>query len=181
MGSAAAPSAEAMARGPQSVIADYGWMLLPGSARDVTASPDGTIYAVSNLFGGAYGNAIFHYVNGSWNLLPGAATRIAVGPDGTLWALDANGIIYSYRKGSWTTFAAGVSDLSIGADNSVYVISTTALSGADKAIFRYAGGQWTQFGGAGVTIAASWDTGTYPNIRPGGFYVTTSLGTIYYY
>ena len=50
-------------------------------------------------------------------------------------------------------------------------------------IYRYANSVWTQLPGAGVTIAASVDAGSYAdfNISPGGFYVTNTQGGIFYY
>jgi hypothetical protein len=43
-------------------------------------------------------------------------------------------------------------------------------------------GSWTQLGGAGVRIAASWDPGTYPGgINPGGYYVANAQGSIFYW
>ena len=62
----------------------------------------------------------------------------------------------------------GASDISIGSDGSVYVIANVSCCTGGSSIWHYVNGTWTQLPGAGVRIAASWDTGTYPGgIGPG--------------
>lgn len=176
-------SAAAMtSRTPQSQITGLGWTQLPGVAQSGAASPDGSLWVVSNASGGPGGDTIWHYVNGSWTQIPGAATRVTVGPDGTLWALTLQGAIYTYKNGTWSTIVGGASDIAIGSDGSVYVVSNDSCCAGGSSVWHYANGVWTQLPGAGVRIAASWDSGTFPGgITPGGFYLTTLQNTIYYY
>jgi virginiamycin B lyase len=169
-------------RHPSNDIQGLAWVQLPGGAIAVAASPDGSIWALSSLGGGA-DRAIWHYANGAWTNVPGAAARLAVGPDNALWAVNAAGGIYRYDGSSWSTLAGGASDISVGADGSVYVISNQGGGPYGRGIWRYANGAWSQLPGAADRIAASWDTGAYAigNIEPGGFYVTNAPGGIYYY
>jgi streptogramin lyase len=176
-------SARAMTalRRPSSDITPVGFTQLPGAGVFVTASPDGSIWALSTQ-GSGPDRPIFHYVAGVWTNIVGAATRLAVGPDNTLWAVNSAGGIYSYKNGAWTALAGGASDISIGYDGSVYVISNVAGNQYGNGIWHYVSGGWTQVPGAGVRIAASWDSGTYNyNVAPGGFYIINALNSIYYY
>lgn len=174
-------AAQMNARRPQGQILAPSWTQLSGLADYAAASPDGSLYVIANTYGGPGGNTIWHYVNGAWTQIPGAATRLTVAPDATLWALTGAGAIYHYVNGSWTTIAGGASDISIGSDGSMYVVSNAYGGPGGDTIWHYVNGAWAQLPGAGVTIAASWDSGTYTNVSPGGFYVTTGQGQIYYY
>jgi hypothetical protein len=176
-------SAMLSTRRPQSAIERLGWTQLFGSAENVAASPDGSIWVVSSIvYSASYGNLIWHYVNGTWTNISGAATRLAVAPDNSLWAVNRSGGIYHYANGSWSTIAGGAGDISLGPDGSVYVISNVPGNSYGNGIWHYVNGAWTQLPGAAVRIAASWDTGTYSgNIAPGGFYVTNAPGSIYYH
>jgi len=83
-------------RAPQSQIVGLAdWTQIPGGAQYVAASPDGTIWAISNIYLNQQGNWIYHYVNGSWSLVGnGNAVRVAIGPDGTAYALQGAGQVY---------------------------------------------------------------------------------------
>ena len=159
---------------PQSQIQSPRWTQLTGAAVSGAAGPDGSLYVIANAYGGPGGNTIWHDVAGTWTQLPGAAVRLAVAPDGMLWALAATGAIYTYKDGSWSTITGEASDISIGADGSVYAVSNAYGGIGGNTLWHYAGGNWTQLPGAGVRIAASWDTA-------GAFYVTTSEGQIFSY
>jgi hypothetical protein len=170
------------ARHTQNEIVNLGFTQLTGSAQYVAASPDGSIWVVSNQYYAPSGNLIWHYVNGTWTNLPGVATRLAVAPDNSLWAINATGGIFHYvAGGTWTTIGGGASDISVGADGTLYAISNTFGYTYGYGIFHLVNGTWTQLGGAGVRIAASWDPGTYPNVSPGGFYVVDKTGRIFYF
>jgi Tectonin domain/Subtilase family len=158
-----------------------GWTQLPGGAVGVAASPDGSLWALSTL-SGDYGRLIYHYQNGSWTNIPGSAVALAAAPDNSLWAVNSLGGIYHWNGSSWNGIAGGASDVSVGSDGSVYVISNQGGGPYGYGIWHYVNGAWTQLPGAGVRIAASWDTAAYPgSIGPGGFYVTNAQQGIYYY
>ena len=174
-------------RMPQSSIVPLNFTQLPGAATWVAASPDGTFWVLSTQGIPSGDKFIYHYINGSFVNVPGAAIRIAVGPDSTPWVLNAAGGIYHLVNGVFTGIAGGASELSVGGSASaivVDVISNQAPGPYGAGVYQYSvnTGTWTQLPGAGVTVAASIDPGTYSilNIRPGGFYVTNQFGGIYY-
>lgn len=169
-------------RFPASLIAPVLWTRISGSATAVTASPDGTLWALGGPARGGVDYLIWHYANGSWTNISGDATRLAVSPTGTLWAVTAAGGVYWYDGAVWHTLAGGASDISIGADDSVYVISNAPGNGSGRAIWRYANGAWSQLPGSAVRVAASWDAGSYPrNVVPGGIWFVEAQGGLYYY
>ena len=180
-------------RKPQSDIQAVTFTQIAGAAVWVAAAPDGTFWVLSTSGLPSGDKFIYHFVNGNFVNVPGAATRLAVGPDNTLWALNAAGGIYYLRSGSssFTGIAGGGSEISIASDGSAYVISSVPGGSAGRGIYRYLNGLWTQLPGAGITVTASIDSGTYANIlgvnnssisiTPGGFYVTNVQGGIYYY
>jgi len=173
---------------PQSEINALNFTQLPGAAVWVAASPDGTFWVLSTQGLPSGDKFIYHYVNGAFVNVPGAATRIAVGPDNTPWVLNSAGGIYHLVNGVFTGIAGGASELSVGGTTAavvVDVISNQSPGPYGAGIYQYspATNTWTQLPGAGVTVAASIDSGTYSalNITPGGFYVTNQVGGIYYY
>ncbi len=173
-------SAMTSVRTPQSAIAPLGWTQLPGGGIFVAASPDGSIWVLSNQ-GPGPDQSIWHYANGNWSNISGGATRLAVAPDNSLWAVTAAGGIYHYT-GSWTQIAGGASDISVGPDGSVYVISNQGGGPFGRGAWRYTNGAWTALPGGGVRVAASWDVGTYlGNITPGTLWVLNTPGDLWYW
>ena len=164
----------------QSAIQGTNWTQIPGSA-SLAAAADGSLWVLST---GPAGNDkyIWHYANGSWTNISGLASRLAVGPSGALYAINSGGGIYSY-SGTWTAFGGGASDITVAANGSLYVLSNASIAGSDPAIWHYTNG-WSQVPGAGVRIAASWDTNGYAQsngtLSPGGFYILSSAGNVYY-
>ncbi|MDB5068970.1 MAG: exported protein of unknown function [Candidatus Eremiobacteraeota bacterium] len=175
------PYAMTSGRTAKSAIAALNWAQLPGGAVFVAASPNGSIWALSNQ-GGGPDRAIWHYVGGGWINIPGAATRLAVAPDGTAWAVNAAGGIYRLDGGSWTSIAGGATDISVGADGTAYAISNQPGNQYGRGIWHYVSGTWSQLPGAAVRVSASWDNGSYPgNIGAAGVWVASSQGVVYYY
>ena len=168
-----------------SAIQGLNWTQLPGSASQVAAGSDGTLWALSTEPSGSTDKFIWHYALGTWTNISGLAAHIAVAPNGTLYAVNAGGGTYSYNGSAWTALGGGATGITAATDNSIYVLSNSAPAGSDQAIWHNAGGTWSQVPGSGVTIAASWDTAG-PFIEPvgsisaGGFYVLNAAGEIWY-
>jgi hypothetical protein len=181
MASTRFPAALMNVRGPQSAIAPLGWTQLPGGAVYAAASPDGSLWALSNQ-GSGPDRSIWHYVNGTWINIPGAATRLAVAPDNTLWAVNSAGGIYFWNGSAWSMIAGGAIDITVGSDGSPYAVSNVPGGPYGNGIWHLVNGTWIQLPGAGLQIAASWDAGTNPGgIGPGGFYVANAQQSIWYY
>lgn len=173
-------------------ILPLGYTQLPGTATQVAASPDGSLWALSNLPSGG-DKYIWHYANGAWSNISGLGAEIAVGPDGTLYVANAGGGVYRYNSGggTWTALGGGASAITVGMDGSPYALSN-AGSGPDRGLWEYCCGStplWGQLPGSGISIAGSWDVGgpytvsggTIQNTSgSGGLYVLNSAGGIYY-
>lgn len=169
---------------PMSAIQGLNWTQIPGAASAIAAAPDGSLWALSTGPAGP-DKYIWHYANGAWSNISGLAAHISVAPNGTLWAVNAEGGTYSYNGSAWTAFGGGASGITAAPDNSIYVLSNGAPAGSDQAIWHNVNGMWSQVPGAGVAIAASWDTaGPFAEqigtISAGGLYILNSAGTIYY-
>lgn len=161
------------------------WTQMTGSASQVVAAGDGSIWVLSDQPSGSTDKYIWHFANNAWTNIPGMASRIAVTPGGNLYAVNSGGGTYLYntQTAQWTALGGGALDVTAAADGSTYVLSN-AGSGPDYAIWHNEQGVWTQVPGAGVRLAASLDTGTYTagaTLTPGGLYVINSAGSIYYH
>jgi len=164
------------------------WRIIPGSASRVAASPDGSLWVLSDQPAGP-DKYIWHYDAGAWTNISGMACEIAVDGAGVLYAINSAGGIYRYNRSTqdWTSFGGGARSIAVGLDttnNPIYVVSN-AGPGPDYALYRYqanAGG-WVRFLGSGVGLAGSIDpTGNYQggNVNPLGVYVVNAAGKIYY-
>ncbi len=166
----------------QSDIQGLSWTQIPGSATQVSASTDGSIWVLSTEPQGP-DKYIWHYASGAWTNIAGLASQLAIAPSGTLYAINSAGGTYSYTAGAWTALGGGAQTLTAAADGSTYVLSNGG-SGPDRAIWHNVSGAWTQVPGSGTGIAASWDTGSYTgsggSVNTGGLYILNSLGSIYY-
>jgi len=175
-------SAMSSPRSTQSDIQGLNWTQIPGSAAQVTASTDGSIWVLSTAPSGP-DKYIWHYVNGTWTNIAGLASQLAVAPTGTLYAINSGGGTYSYSAGTWTALGGGAQALTAAADGSTYVLSNGG-SGPDRAIWHNVNGAWSQVPGAGTAIDSSWDTGSYTAsggaVNSGGLYILNSIGAIYY-
>lgn len=165
---------------PMQRVVGTDWTQVQGTAAEVDASPDGSLWALSP--GSSADKSIWHYAGGSWTNIPGAAMHLAVGPKGGLYAVNAAGGIYSWTSGAWTAVAGGASAITVASDGSLYVLSN-AGSG-DQAVWHDVNGTWTQLPGSGVVITSSWETQNHTTpggtVYPGGFYLLNSAGNIYY-
>jgi archaellum component FlaF (FlaF/FlaG flagellin family) len=169
---------------PDIAVPPLNWTPIPGSASVVAASPDGSLWVLSDQPSGP-DKFIWHYSGGTWSNISGLASNLSVASDGSLWAINSGGGIYHYSGGTWTSPGGGASN-SITADGSggVYVLSNGG-TGPDRAIWHYSSGTgWVQQGGSGTALAANLDTNTFSpgsgTLKPGGFYILNSIGGIWY-
>jgi hypothetical protein len=165
------------------------WTVIPGDGIEVVASPvswDNPSCTCGQIFVLAASPAgpdkyiwRYDFSDDTWTNMPGEASQLAVGPDGTLYAINSSGAIYEWGGSSWTALAGGANAITVASDGSLYALSNSG-GGGDEPIWHYSGGTWTYVPGAGVSLAASWDTQTYSvpggTVAPGGFYVVNSQG-----
>jgi hypothetical protein len=177
------PASAMTSRTPSSTIVPQSWSQIPGTASQVTAGADGSIWVLSDQPAGPDKN-IWHYSGGSWSNVGGLAAQIAVGPDGKLWAANSNGNVFFYTGGVWTGIGGGAGALAPLADGSLVVSSATGGAAGNHALWHYSGGTWTQLPGSGASVYASVDAGarTLPGgtLQPGGFFIVNGAGNIYY-
>lgn len=174
-------SSMASVRRPKSAVQPFQWGQITGGAMFVAASPDGSIWVLSNQ-GAGPDQAIWHYASGGWSNISGGAIRLAVAPDLSLWAVNAAGGIYHYAGGSWSQLGGGATDITVAADGSVYIISNQGGGPFGRGAWHYVNGTWTQLPGGGIRVAASWDAGTYlGTITPGSLWVLNTPGDLWYY
>jgi hypothetical protein len=170
---------------PQS-IGLLSWSKLPGSAIRVAGALDGSLWALSPSPAGV-NKSIWHYASGAWTNIPGSAASIAVGPTGTLYAVNGTtGGVYSYNGTSWSPLGGGANWVAAGADGAIYVLSNAHVVNGNSAIWKNAGGVWTQQPGSGSQLAGSFDSNTYTvagvgTVAPNGYFVANSGGGIYYF
>jgi len=175
------PASDMASKHPAAAINSLAFTQISGSASQVAAAPDGSIWVLSDQPAGP-DKYIWHYANGSWTNVGGQASQIAIAPNGTLYVINSGGGTYAYSNGAWSALGGGASWITVAADNSVFVL--TNGSGGDRAIWRNAAGNWTQQPGSGVALFGSTDGGTYVTgggtISPGGVYILNSTGAIWY-
>jgi predicted lipoprotein with Yx(FWY)xxD motif len=166
----------------KSDIQGLNWTAIPGSATQVAAASDGSLWALSDQPSGP-DKYIWHYANGAWSNISGLASQIAVAPNGTLYAINSGGGTFAYSAGNWTGLGGGASAITTASDGSIYVLSNGG-NGPDRAIWHNVNGTWSQLAGSGTAINASWDSGSYSAggsaVTSGGLYIINSIGSIYY-
>lgn len=104
------------------------WTEMRGTATDIGAGADGTVYAIDpegHVWRRRPGPA------SGWIILPGIFSRIDGTPDGKAWAIDAAGDIFRYTGAFWQRVPGKAKDVGVGADGSVWIV------GADGSISRY--------------------------------------------
>ena len=173
---------------PDIAVPPLSWSQLPGTASAVAASPDGSLWVLSDQPSSSPDKYVWHYASGSWTNISGLAAHLSVAADGSLWAINSGGGIWHYAGGTWSSPGGGATN-SITADTStgVYVLSNGG-AGPDRAIWHYSpGGGWTQLNGSGTVLAANWDTNNFTpgaggsgTINAGGVYILSSSGAIWY-
>ena len=173
---------------PDLTLSGLSYTQLPGTASALAASPDGSLWALSDQPGGA-DKYIWHYANATWTNVSGLASALAAAPDGTLYAVNSGGGIYKYSGGTWTALGGGGAAITVALDGAVFVTSNGGSG--DRAIWALPSGanQWVQQPGSGVALSASWDSGNnyqtsggtiniFKNF--GGVFILNSAGDIWY-
>lgn len=182
--------ASAMQSPPHAAIpvSSLNWSQVPGTASAVAASPDGSLWVLSDQPSSSADKYIWHYASGAWTNISGLASRLSVAADGSLWAINSGGGIWHYVSGTWTSPGGGATNsVTTDSTDGIYVLSNGG-AGPDRAIWHYSpSGGWTQLNGSGVALAANWDTNNFAAgagmtgpINAGGVYILSSSGSIWY-
>ncbi|MCF2506335.1 M57 family metalloprotease [Dyadobacter sp. CY107] len=147
------------------------WDRMPGTAKDIAAAGDGSVYMVGGAaVAGGFG---IHKWNGTnWTKLPGGAVRIAASAQGIPWIVDNTGKI-SFLGGnstSWSGVSGSATDIFAGLDGSVYITGRNPVYGG-YTLSRWNGTGWSSMPGTAVTLAVN------PIGQP---WAVNSLGEIWY-
>lgn len=106
------PTSVMLSKKPEGVNIPLTWTQLPGSASQLSAAVDGSLWVLSDGPAGPDKN-IWHCQSGTWTSIGGLAEEIAIAPNGSLFAINSGGGIYSYTGGSWTGLAGGGSAITV--------------------------------------------------------------------
>ena len=129
------------------------WFLLPGSARDVSAGADGSIFVIGVDRQNAAGFGVHRWNGSAFEASPGAGMRIAVDPQGNPWVVNRQNEIWMWNGGGFTRMPGSANDIGIGADGTVYAIGNGERSSAGWPIYRWTGRDWARINGYGTNVA----------------------------
>ena len=94
------------------------WSLVEGTAIDIGAGADGSVWVV------AQGRGVFRRNGSTWDDMGlGGAARIDVGPNGDAWVVMEDTSIRHWTSGGWETIVGHALDIGVGGDGSVWVIA----------------------------------------------------------
>ncbi|SDD54734.1 Dual-action HEIGH metallo-peptidase [Dyadobacter soli] len=147
------------------------WERMPGSAKDITASEDGSVYVVG---GGAVegGYGVYKWNGTGWTRMVGAGVRIAVAANNQLWMVDNVGKISYLNNGGrhWSEVPGLATDVFAGPEGTVYMIDRTPVYGG-YSMYRWNGVDWSKMSGTGIAMAVN---------QFGHPWAVNSLGNIWY-
>ena len=148
------------------------WKKLPGSAIDIAAGADGSLWAIgSTRIHRTGGNAILKWNGQDWEKVDGAASRIAVGPNGLPWVVNEAGIIYERKSdNTWHQHPGRAIDIGVGTDSSVWVIGASRVGSGGNGIFEWTGKHWRRIDGAAMKVTVG------PTGKP---WVVNEAGNVY--
>jgi len=102
------------------------WERFLGHARQVTSTPDGTIWSVSTQ-PATRGYALTRWSEPekAWQPLGEniAAVQISAAPDGSLWTSTEAYAIWRYGDGKWANVLGLAREVSVGADGTVWILT----------------------------------------------------------
>ncbi|MDQ6941745.1 MAG: hypothetical protein M3169_04420 [Candidatus Eremiobacteraeota bacterium] len=140
-----------------------GYDVLPGSAREISVTTNGTAYVVGDDPVGPAGNYGIHRWNGTtWVQVVGYASKVSVSSDGLLWAITADlQISRANSSGGYDVLPGAAYAIAAAPHGMAYVIGTSPTGPGGYQIYQYTGTTWVAVpGGYGVAIAVSPDGST---------------------
>lgn len=126
-----------------------GWKRVAGSATDIGAGADGSIWAIgtANLLSG---HGIWRRQGNSWTeIKSGGAVRIDVDHEGNAWVISKNNDIWKWNGSKWVQIPGKARDIGIGADGSVWGVGMEE-KGNGYAVYRREGNSWVAVEGDGA-------------------------------
>lgn len=126
------------------------WTALPGSAKDIAAGADGSVWILLTNGALAHWNAHKHDWQGMAVAPPAGARRIAIAPDGQPWLVDATGAVLRLDGKQWSAMPElEATEIGIGPGGTVFVTSP------DKRLWRWdrLGKRWEHLNGEATSVA----------------------------
>lgn len=125
-----------------------GWKRFPGSARQVTSMPDGTVWCVSTTPANR-GYALMRWSasEGQWQRLGQdvSGVQISAAPDGSIWTATEAYAIYRYANDEWKNVLALCSGLSVSPDGTVWVLTMDPVPGGYELYYIPPGGRMRRY------------------------------------
>ena len=140
-----------------------GYDVLPGSAREISVTTNGTAYVIGDDPVGPAGNYGIHRWNGTtWVQVAGYGSKVSVSSDGLLWAITADlQISRANSSGGYDVLPGAAYAIAAAPHGMAYVIGTSPTGPGGYQIYQYTGTTWVPVpGGYGVAIAVSPDGST---------------------
>jgi hypothetical protein len=153
-----------------------GWARMPGSAQDIAAGADGSVWIAGQPDWDLNG-AVLKWSGSAWtnpysgsNNANSRATQVAVDSAGHAWIVNATGQVW---RGTNTTFVYDTDgqDIATGTDGTVWIIGPPSGS-ANGLLKQWTGSGWSTKSGGGLHIAV--DTS-------GNVWMTNSSGEVWRY
>jgi len=129
----------------QTVVLGENWQNMPGRAKDIGASADGSVW----IIGTNDSPYLWNDAGYAWEQKSGTAKRIAVLPDGIPVIMNAEGRIFRLRGQNWQELPGRAQDIGAGADGTIWII------GANNSPYKWneGGYAWEQVSGTATRIA----------------------------
>jgi hypothetical protein len=125
-------------------------ILESGSANDISAGADGSIWIVTRT-AGTGGNQIAKRVGSSFQVVSGInGVNISADRSGNPFVIKSDSTIWHYENGAFKQWPGAAVDIDAGSDGSVWAIGTAGN------IFQWnTGGFWELVTGAGARVAVA--------------------------
>lgn len=136
-------------------FAQKNWQTLPGSATDIGAGADGSIW-ITGTNNNEEGGAIYKWdeKNWKWTNRGGVALNISVDSEGIPWIVNIKNEIFRLKGSSWQKLPGLAKDIGVGADGSVWIIGS-GDAGKDASVYKWneSDWEWVKMSGEGARIA----------------------------
>jgi hypothetical protein len=141
---------------PGAVLAepDATWHQVPGSAKDIGAGADGSVWIIGTNPSATPDDFGAHMWTGKdWRGVEGGGVRIDVDPSGNPWMVNSKGEIFRRANDTWQRMPGFAKDVGVGANGSIWIIGTNPTATPDDfGAHMWTGKDWRGVEGGGVRI-----------------------------
>jgi hypothetical protein len=142
------------------------WQQMPGSARDIAVSSNGSIWVVGwstsdlRCRPNPCDGGIYRWTGSAWQQMPGSANRITVDQWDDPWVVTSGGGISHWTGSAWQQLPGAATDIACGSGNAYH--ADCWVTGTDGGIYHWhstgspfthvESGSWEAVPGSAVTI-----------------------------